>query len=294
MLKIFVFALLAFAPVAFAETKTERLLGEALNEFAFDENGWTHLHWAVVANDVESVRRLLEMGATPSITDKSDKSAFSDRGKQRLKLLGIKGSRYRRNDGKTPLLVAAEFDFRVVATVLIVNGADVNAEGRWGLTPLHWMGLNGAGGLVSILISNGAKVNAKADSGMTPLHMAMSSTEAASLLINGGAEVNAKSNYGETPLHRAASHNSIGAASLLINSGAEVNAKDSDGETPLHTAAHNKMSEMAALLINNGAEVNVKNDDGITPMDIAAIHKNDRETQSILRQNGGRCERYSC
>ncbi|MDP6361495.1 MAG: ankyrin repeat domain-containing protein, partial [Planctomycetota bacterium] len=92
------------------------------------------------------------------------------------------------------------------------DGADVNAKGRWGSTPLHAADNKE---IAELLIAEGADVNAKTESGSTPLHRA-DNKEIAELLIAKGADVNAKSENGVTPLHRAALHGHKEIAKLFI------------------------------------------------------------------------------
>ena len=85
-------------------------------------------------------------------------------------------------------------------------GADVNAKGRDGRTPLHDAALRGQTEIVEQLIAKGAdvNVNAKGYKGVTPLLCAIKKNhkEIAELLIAKGGNVNAKGIYG-TPLDHA-------------------------------------------------------------------------------------------
>ena len=85
----------------------------------------------------------------------------------------------------------------------LAAGADVNAGGVFGKTPLHLAALNDHKEIAELLIAKGADVNAKqAVEGETPLHLATwdGYKEIAELLINNGADVNAKDEDGRTPL----------------------------------------------------------------------------------------------
>ena len=288
---VFAAALIALAPAAFAETKTERLLGEPLNEFAVDENGWTHLHWAAVANDEESVRRLLEMGAPVDFKNNGDGSDFSDEANLRLAVvLGEKQVNENR-DGMTPLLVALYHGTSSIplVSILIDGGANVNARHRRGHSPLHLAAHNNAPEVAALLLENGANVNARNRGQQTPLYFAarMGALETAALLLENGANVNAGSGSGRKPLHVAAGGNWTEVAALLLKNGADVNAKGEDDLTPLHFAAANNATETAVLLLENGAEVNAESGLELewksTPLDDANYH----EMQALLRKHGG-------
>ena len=273
------------------KTKVERLLKVELDEFWSDDNGWTQLHWAALLDDGKAIQRLADMGAfmDPVDNEYNSDNKFSDKGKRRAQLLGVKEIY---TNVSTPLHVASRFNKSVAASVLIANGAEVNAKGNGGWTPLHYAARGNAAAVAKLLIANGAEVNAKDNGGWTPLHYAAehSTAAVAKLLIAKGAAVNAKGKGRDTtPLHKAAEDNAAAVAKLLIDNGAEVNAKGNNGGwTPLHQAAFNNAAAVAKVLIDNGAEVNAKNKNGTTPLD-NAINKEHSAMQSLLRQHGGRC-----
>jgi ankyrin repeat protein len=87
---------------------------------------------------------------------------------------------------KTPLWKAAMFGEIEPAKQAIADGADVNAKGERGLTPLHFAVVaaldSGDNKVIELLIANGADVNAKDDSGLTPLDSVKRLSEAATLV----------------------------------------------------------------------------------------------------------------
>jgi hypothetical protein len=60
-------------------------------------------------------------------------------------------------------------------SVLLENGANVNAQDHKGSTPLHEAALHGRDSTVGLLLNNGAHVNIQDNDGSTPLHCAESS-----------------------------------------------------------------------------------------------------------------------
>ena len=79
--------------------------------------------------------------------------------------------------GYTPLHLAAIYDHKEIAEILITEGADVNAKNNRDMTPLHYAAGNGRKEIAELLISAGADVNAKVASGpkqgLTPLDAAI-------------------------------------------------------------------------------------------------------------------------
>ena len=168
--------------------------------------------------------------------------------------------------------VTQGLSLHLVLKSLIKNGADVNAKGRHGDTPLHMASSYGNLEIAQLLIENGANVNAKYRLGMTPLHITLNRghLEFAKLLIDHGADVNTKRNDDNTPLHWASDEGHLELAKLFIENGADVNAKDISNWTPLHAAAFRGNLKMAQLLIKNGADLNATDKDGQTPLHSAS------------------------
>ena len=71
---------------------------------------------------------------------------------------------------------AAYYGHKVVAELLIAQGADVNAKSDDGWTPLHDAASMGHKEIVELLLAKGANVNAKNNYGNTPLDLASGET----------------------------------------------------------------------------------------------------------------------
>lgn len=115
-------------------------------------------------------------------------------------------------------------------------------KGGW--TPLHIAcRKSNREALVRQIIGMGADVNARGDNGNTPLHEATNSRENASLLVENGAHVNALNDDGRTPLHRLAEgpdlEGNLATAAFLLENGALKQVRDAFGKTPLDYAREN-------------------------------------------------------
>jgi ankyrin repeat protein len=181
-------------------------------------------------------------------------------------------------------------------TLLLQQGADVNAKHKGGLTPLHLAAIRCDLSIAIILLQSGAEINACKDDDWTPLHHTCQNgdVDVTHLLLKSGANPNAISKEGLTPLHVAAvgisenttttletevsvtgkgprclDHEEV--TRLLIASGADVNArKAGDGATPLILAVYKSRSAVVKALLDNGADVNSASSDGWTALHIAA------------------------
>ena len=91
--------------------------------------------------------------------------------------------RVRDEDGNTPLHYAKSF---VLAQLLFDHKAQVNAQNKYGITPLHVAVVRGKPSLVRKLLSMGAEVNLPDNHDVTPLHLAT----AISYLKNKSALIN--------------------------------------------------------------------------------------------------------
>ncbi|EAY07455.1 hypothetical protein TVAG_499410 [Trichomonas vaginalis G3] len=76
------------------------------------------------------------------------------------------------NDINTCFVYSPNFHISLLLEYFISNGADINAENKYGLTPLHQAAMNNNKETTEILISNGADINAKDKYGLTPLNIA--------------------------------------------------------------------------------------------------------------------------
>ena len=163
-------------------TLDQLLIEKGADVDARDSTGETALHYAVKAENVEGVRRLLAKGARPSIE-----------GYNRMTPLHICIQRIRDPEKKGLILAS-----------LLDGGADVNAQDLIGYTALHYLGPRDLENL-RLLLHAGADVNIENYQGKTALdvmetHFREQSetpdeVEMRRLLIEAGAERHIISNF---------------------------------------------------------------------------------------------------
>lgn len=134
-------------------------------------------------------------------------------------------------------------------------------------------------------LDDGADSNASGSDGMTPL-MAVSrncGTPQIRLLLERGADPRPADKFGRTALHFAATaQEGDEGIELLIAAGANVHAVDGDGKTPLHSAAINSKwtgKAGAECLLRHNADPLARTNKGETPFDLAG----DSETKVLLK-----------
>jgi len=242
--------------MAFAQKQQEKY--ETLIKQGADVNAmvWstTMLHIAVRNMDKEGVAFLLEKGALVDVKDGGGRTP-----------LHISSGAYAPKQKRDPNIVS----------ILVSNGADVNATDNNGLTAMHYAVKNGFENIVKILPSYNANVNAPDKNGVTPLHYAVAGMhrEIIVMLFKHGASANVKDNAGRTSLHYAAeaarspvenkeSFRDI--AELLLGRGAAIDAQDNVGWTPLHYAVSRRNQSVIKLFIARGADLSIVNNRGDT------------------------------
>ena len=236
----------------------------AVSCFGADNNspdGTTPLHWAVRANDLAQVNKLLAAGADVKAAN-----------------------RY----GITPLYLACENANAAMIERLLKAGADANSVSTEGETALMTVARTGVVEAARILLEHGAKVDAREQwHGQTALMWAVDERHPAMVreLIAHGADVNAVSNVnhwerqntseprekwlplgGLTPLLFAARQGCVECAGILLEAGAGINTTDPDGISPTLLSIINGHYDVAAFLLNKGADPNLADETGRTPL----------------------------
>ena len=191
---------------------------------AADAEGATYTHVAAQANQPDILRALLDAGAD---------------------------ARRRRNDGATPLFVAAQEGAAACVRLLLYvtsNDAAHNDEDEDGVTPLYAAAAHGHLDVVMFLLGRGAPADRAMRDGATPLFIACQNGHEAvarALLARAAKPDVTRAPWGQTPLFNAVMNGHPDLVRLLVSRragrAARVNvacAGDGDGLlrgcTPLH------------------------------------------------------------
>ena len=133
--------------------------------------------WAVLNNDMESVRLLVEQGADKDKGDKyGDTPLFLASFKGYLEMaqyLVEQGAALDKANSKgiTPLIVASKGELEL-CRYLLEKGADRDKSCNRGMTPLHWAANYGQLAIAMLLMSYGADLNARNSGGHLPIDIA--------------------------------------------------------------------------------------------------------------------------
>jgi len=168
------------------------------------------------------------------------------------------------NDGTTPLDVARSERHNDVVKLLVEAGADIPT--------IHLAASVGSLDTLRSFMETGADINAKGKNGRTPLLRAVTGghVDAVRILIDNGADVNTGDEQGYVPLMHALWTMNSDMVKLLLERGADTNIKDTpSGYAPLHWAVLMGSKELTELVMEAGGDVNAKSKTGETPLDLA-------------------------
>ncbi|XP_052062720.1 protein phosphatase 1 regulatory subunit 16A-like isoform X7 [Mytilus californianus] len=222
--------------------------------------------------DIEDVRKLLNQGVNPDVTNE---------------------------DGLTALHQACIDDNEEMLKLLLEYGANVNARDSELWTPLHAAATCGHSHLCKHLITKGAELLSVNADGNMPYDICEDEvtldyieTEMAkvgitqeeiderrlipernmlndvSRLAKTGGPLDERGSDGATLLHIAAANGYMQVAEFLLDHHVSVDKRDSDSYQPIHAAAFWCQQDVLELLVKNGADIDAKTRNGETPFDL--------------------------
>ena len=176
-----------------------------------DVFGFTPLQEAIIADDLDMVRLLLEKSSKFDMDSKHATIAMklavgnncNDIVVELLSQGGLGSSEW------SDLLYSAVMsDNTDLASLIIDKGADIEAihENPYSQTALHYAIADSKVEMAGFLVDKGADLNSRNEEGMSPIHAACRSRsgELVYKLIEAGADVNSEDDDGRTPLHHVA------------------------------------------------------------------------------------------
>jgi ankyrin repeat protein len=231
---------------------------------AAEADGMTALHWAVRADDVETVQLLLRAGANATAANRygiTPLSLAATNGNVVITRALLKAGAHTNApgpDGETILMTAARAGSADVVNALIERGGDVNATESWqGQTALMWAAAENHGAVVRTLAAHGADLNARSRELSFPEYRYETNGMAVFQLPKGGW----------TALMYAARQNAMEAVAALADAHADLNATTKpEGTTALQIAVINIHYDLANLLLDKGANPNVVDSSGMTAL----------------------------
>ncbi len=240
-----------------------------------DELGMTALHVLAHRGHLRSLRRLIELGATPT--------SETTRGETALLLAARNGHAWLCQQ----LLVQVQLQ-GVAELQTYLNQADAD-----GWTALTAAAREGHTAVCRALLDAGAAVNQRGPDGRTSLHFAADHGHLAlaELLLARDADTTLTYKFDWTPLFLAAIKGHADVCAPLLDAGDEqtlLTEQRRDGFTLLHAAALNGRLKVCQLLLERGTSINNIRSNGVTPLADAAQHDQAEICELLLAQDGGK------
>ena len=185
-------------------------------------------------------------------------------------------------EASLPIHFAAAGGYTNVLTVLLENGAEVNATNKSGRTPLHEAALRGRLEAARLLLQRGARLDATDASRQRPLDWATEQgyADIVELFLARGAQING--GYW-SPLDRAARHGHESVVRTLLAHNADVNSRESFSQsTPLISAASLGWTNTVRFLLEHKANVNAQTTNGYSALSQAARYGKKKDVVEIL------------
>ncbi len=217
----------------------ERTLAAGAKVDGPDEHGVTAITYAIVANSFngrEVIRALLK--AKASVNVKSD-------------------------DGRTPLMFAAQNGKNEHFGDLLAAGADLNAMDDDNWTALMYAAFYGSSFGVNDLLKAGADPKVEAKDGQTAVLLAARHGNSTSLeaLLAAGGTFESKGLKQTTPLVLAAIGDDLETVERVLKARPDVNGRDKDGWTALMVAADLGNTDTLMALLRAGADVTLEGEE---------------------------------
>lgn len=161
-------------------------------------------------------------------------------------------------NGWTALQLACLFQNDEATDLLLEEGADVNAHGKYG-TPLQAAAYKGSTHTAKKLLARGARLDVSNQGRYG--HALQSAVirgheDVAKLLIRQGADINVEGGRFGSVLQAAAMRCNMKFVKFLIKKGANVNSQEGRFQTALQAAAAAGRRKVIQILLKHGAEVN--------------------------------------
>lgn len=197
--------------------------------------GYTPLLRAISKVDVDSVNKLLDLGANANTQDNAGYTAlvstiFLDKDKHA-------------NDSKN------------IFDLLRAKGATHDLTGDHRYSFLSFAIENSILDIIDFFIQN-KDIDVQTGNNENLIHLAVRASSEAVLkkLLNTNLDINLRDSTGLTPLHWAASRGNLNIIQLLIDNKADLNISDEYGNTVLKTAKSSGRPQVVNLLIKAGAK----------------------------------------
>ena len=264
-----------FTPLFIARRAEEvaRQVREGVSVDQQDHFGASPLHWAAENDRRDIVQALLDHGARTDLLDRDGQSALD----VALHLGRIEvADTLRAANARAHGILIRDKPLEFLDNFL-AEGANVNAKGRYGSTPL-----NAALWQFNV---EGLERHRRALTKFSPMDRQVSRVR---WLLENGASPSYADGVEQQPVHEAMAYCQVDwlpVLRLLVAAGANLNAAERDGNPVLHTPILCDSAEVVRWLLANGADANPVDRCGLTPL-ADRLHELSSETVHALLAGG--------
>src|SRR6478752_6859695 len=158
------------------------------------------------------------------------------------------------------LFAAADRNCVDLATLVLDQGASVDARDRLGARPLSHAARAGHLEMVDLLLQRGAPINARDLAGSTALYVAAERGQLAVVqrLIDRGADLDLKGRSGTSPVAAAAFAGRARLVKVLLAHGADGRTPDDTGKPPIIYAAAGGQLDIVKQLLALNVDINAR------------------------------------
>lgn len=257
-----------------------------------DSQGYTALHRAIQRQHAGLSKKLLSLGADPTILTTNNQSMLftAIQTVDSLAEYGLTGSLLDVNTPDAaltpPLVLAASLGKATIVKELLNMGADINAKDKDSDTALLQATKRGYSAVITELLSNPRRLpdlEAKTPTGYTALHYSimLRKIDIAQQLLVASANTEGQDVNGRTPLLLAAIFNIPLLVLELLQRGANIEHADMNGETALVQAVNKGHKDIIKLLVEKKANASHLAKNGNTPL-LVALSKKDLSLLTLL------------
>ncbi|KAJ0153294.1 Beauvericin cluster-specific repressor BEA4 [Fusarium oxysporum f. sp. albedinis] len=261
---------------------------------------WPPLPLALKNGHIDIAKWLIEHGAYVDATYNRESAillASINGHAEIVELLFNAGARPDTSSRNEPIIcLVASRCLVTVVKVFLERGANVEATGLSGRTPLHFAAEEEeSAATMETLLNYGADINSRDPMGETALFKATkrASVDEVELLIRHGADVNDRMRLNETCLHGAMSSSKtpFDIVRALLENGAMADACNTAQQTCIHSFAYQERvtpstADLFQLLANYGVDLNSSDSFGDTPLHLMVRHKDTEGLSIFINQPG--------